>query len=111
MLSPNEFIEGLFSLLFVIANIINGIAIMLRYFKYKEKAFIYVGISLFGVGCPWWPSAISFLTNVVFNQPLPVQVYFFLGNAFAPILTFAWIIAVNVLLFDGKNRIFLIIFA
>ena len=110
MLNSNEFIEGLFSLLFVVANIILGTAIMLRYFKYKEKAFIFVGLSLFGVACPWWSSAISFLTNVFFNQPLPTLIYFFLGNAFAPILTFSWIIAVNILIFEGRNKIFVIVF-
>ena len=111
MLGPNEFIEGLFSLLYVIANIIIGILVILRYFKYKDKTFIFVGLTLLGAGCPWWPSSISFLTNVFFDLPLPDQIYFFLGNAFAPILTYAWIIALNILLFEGKNKILLIVYA
>ncbi|MFX1275281.1 MAG: hypothetical protein ACFFBP_18695 [Promethearchaeota archaeon] len=111
MLGPNEFIEGLFSLLYVIANMIIGILVILRYFKYKDKTFIFVGLTLLGAGCPWWPSSVSFLSNVILNQPLPDQIYFFLGNAFAPILTYAWIIALNILLFEGKNKILLVVYA
>lgn len=111
ILGPNEFIGGLLSLLYVIVSPLMGILVMSRYFKYKEKAFIFIGLSIGAIACPWWPSAVSFLSHVLFNQLISVQLYFFLGNAFAPIFTYIWLIGMNILLFDGKNKKFLAVYA
>ena len=111
MLNPEELIGGLFSLIYVVSNTITGTLILLRYFKYKEKTFIYAGVSSLGIACPWWPSSISFLSHVIFSYLIPDQLYFFLGNAFAPLMTFFWILAMNILLFEGKNKKFVFAYA
>lgn len=111
MLGPNEFIGGLFSLLYVITSTLMGILVMSRYLKYKEKAFLFIGLSILGIACPWWPSSVSFLSISLFSQPIPDQLYFFLGIAFAPIMTYSWIIGINILLYNGKNKLLLIIYA
>jgi len=108
---PEVFIGGLFSLLYVATSTIVGISIMTRYFKYKEKAFLFVGLSILGIACPWWPSTISFLTLSIFTQPIPDQLYLVLGIAFAPIMTYSWIIGLNILLYEGKNKLLLAIYA
>ena len=80
---------------------------MSRFFKYKEKAFIFIGLAIMGIACPWWPSSASFLSHVFLNQLIDIRFYFFLGNAIAPVFTYCWIIGMNILLFDGKNKIIL----
>ncbi|MFX1275283.1 MAG: hypothetical protein ACFFBP_18685 [Promethearchaeota archaeon] len=111
MLGPEEFIEGLFSLLYVFSTTSVGILLISRYFKYKEKSFIFIGLSVAGISCPWWPSSVSFLSHALFEYKIPDQVFFFIGNAFIPLFLFSWIIGMNILLFDGKNKIFVISYA
>ena len=108
---PEEFIGGLFSLLYVITSTIVGISIMLRYLKYKEKSFIFVGLAIGGIACPWWPSTISFLALSIANFAIPDQLYLILGIAAAPIMTYSWIIGLNILLYEGKNKLLLIVYA
>jgi len=107
---PEEFIGGLFSFFYVITSTIVGISVMSRYLKYKEKSFIFVGLAIGGIACPWWPSAVSFLALSIFHFAIPDQLYLFLGITFAPIITFSWIIGLNILLYDGKNKLLLIIY-
>ena len=108
---PEEFIGGLFSFLYVITSTIVGISIMLRYLKYKEKSFIIVGLAIGGIACPWWPSTISFLALSIADFAISDQVYLILGIAAAPIMTYSWIIGLNILLYEGKNKPLLIIYA
>ena len=106
-LEPEEFIGGLFSLLYVISSTLMGLLVLSRYFRYKQSEFIFIGLSIAGIACPWWPSSVSFLWILLFQRPISTPAYFIIGNAFAPVFTYCWIIAMNKLLFDGKNKVFL----
>ena len=110
-LNPTEFISGTFSVIFVVTSIVLGITMISRYSKYKDKAFIYIGLAAAGISCPWWPSSVSFISILLTQHPISEQWYYFIGNAFAPFFTYSWVVAMNLLLFDGKNKKLLIIYA
>ena len=67
-----DFLQGLFSLLFVIISLVLGFTILTKFFKYKSKLYILVGLSWIGVANPWFPDSISFLMNIIIEQSLPV---------------------------------------
>lgn len=98
-------------MLYTISSIITGILIISKYFKHKDKTLLLVGLAIIGISCPWWPSTISYLMILIFKEALPPQPYFLIGNAFVPVFTYCWILAINILLFGGKNKRFLTIYA
>ena len=101
-----DFLQGLFSLLFVIISLILGFTILTKYFKYKSKLYILVGLSWIGVANPWFPDSISFLMNLIIEQSLPVELYFIIGNAFIPLALLCWLIAyTNMISKKGKSVI------
>ena len=110
MLPPAEFINGLFSLLYVIFSAIVGVLIASKYSRYKDKTFLFIGIAAFGLATTHWPSSFSFLTNVLFDQPLPAEIFLFISSAFISIFIISWIFGISNLLFDEKNMKFLIFF-
>ncbi len=88
-----DYLQGSFSLIFVIISLIIGITILTKYFEHKNRLLILVGISWIGIANPWMPDSISFLMNLITGEPLPVELYFIIGNCFIPIALLTWLIA------------------
>ncbi|TXT61659.1 MAG: conserved membrane protein of unknown function [Promethearchaeota archaeon] len=105
-----EFINGLFSTIYVIFASIIGLYIATRYLKYKSKMFLYMGLTLIFLGCPWWPSSSSFILGLVTGEGLSFEMYVILGNATVPIFVMLLILSVTTLLFQQYQKIILLIF-
>lgn len=88
-----DYLQGSFSLIFVIISLIIGFTILVKYFEYKNRLLILVGISWLGISFPWIPDSVSFLMNLIVQYSLPVEWYFIIGNVFLPIALLAWLIA------------------
>jgi len=88
-----DYLQGSFSLIFVVISLIIGITIISKYFEFKNRLLILVGISWIGVGNPWMPDSISFLMNLFIGESLPVEWYFIIGNCFIPIALITWLLA------------------
>ena len=108
-----EIINGVFSLIIIVVYTILGLIIMSRYFKYKAKVLIYVGILWIGLAEPWYGSALSFLYTLITQKTLPLQIYILAANIGVPFFLFIWIVAVTYLidLYITKKKIVQIIFA
>ena len=96
-----DILQGSFSLIFVLISLYIGISILLKYFKYKSRLYILVGISWIGVANPWFPDSISFVMNILFHESLAIEWYFIIGNAFIPIALLTWLIAYT----DMRNKV------
>jgi len=104
-----DYLQGSFSLIFVIISVIIGITILSKYFKFKNRLYILVGISWIGIANPWMPDSISFLMNVFIQQSLPVELYFIIGNCFIPIALLTWLIAFTDMLYRKAQKKVIII--
>jgi hypothetical protein len=111
MVSQIEFVNGLFSTIYVIFAAVIGIYIASRYFKFKSQMFLYMGITWIFIGCPWWPSSSSFLIALVTGNGLSFEAYVILGNATVPIFVMFLIASVTSLMFEKYKKLILAIFA
>jgi len=84
-----DYLQGSFSLIFVLISLIIGFIILSKYPKYKSRLYILVGISWIGVANPWFPDSISFVMNIFLQQSLFIEWYFIIGNCFLPIALLA----------------------
>ncbi len=100
-----DFLQGLFSLLFVLISLILGFKILSKYFKYKSNLYILVGLSWIGVANPWFPDSISFIMNLVLQESLPVELYFIIGNAFIPLALLTWLIAYTNMISKKRQKL------
>ncbi|MFX1571368.1 MAG: hypothetical protein ACFFB0_01355 [Promethearchaeota archaeon] len=104
-----DYLQGSFSLIFVIISLIIGITILSKYFEYKNRLYILVGISWIGVANPWMPDSISFLMNLLVQESLPVGWYFIIGNCFIPIALLTWLTAFTDMLYKKAQKKILLI--
>ena len=104
-----DYLQGSFSLVFVIISIIIGLTILSKYSEFKNRLYILVGISWIGVANPWIPDSVSFLMNLIIQQSLPVELYFIIGNVFLPIALLTWLTAFTDMLYrDAQKKILII---
>jgi hypothetical protein len=103
-----ELLQGIFSLIFVILVIFVGISIIYRYFEYKKREFLLIGIGWIGLAGGWLPDAISFLMIVLMNNPLNKEAYFIIGVAFLPVFMIIWLTGIMDILTTEKKRIIMI---
>jgi len=107
-LTTLDFINGLFSLLVIIVGAIIGLSIASKYIKNKEKSYLYLGIALIGLYCPWWPSGISFLSVLITGQPISAVMYALLGHILIPLFMILWFLGLTEMIFQDKRKILLI---
>jgi len=91
-LNEIEILQGFLNLFYVLLVVILGSKIISKFFEYKRKELLTIGLSLiFGLGAPWFPGAISFVTYVLFDYTLEPFLYFFLNTIFITPGLVSWI--------------------
>ncbi|MFX1481435.1 MAG: hypothetical protein ACFFCI_25425 [Promethearchaeota archaeon] len=113
VLTPDEILNGVFSLAFVIISISIGITIISKYPKTKNRTVILVGFVWLGIVSSWYASSSSFLVALITGGDGYVSappIYFIIGAAPLPITAFIWMVAFTDLLYRDKKRIILLFF-
>ena len=105
-----SFINGLFSLMFVIINTIIGLRIAYTHHKVKRPIFLYMGFAWVGMGAPWWSSSVSFLFAVFTGSGLTFVVYVLIFLSFSPFIMIFFALALCELKYPDRKKIALIIF-
>jgi uncharacterized membrane protein (DUF485 family) len=98
-----DFLQGSFSLIFVIISIIIGLSILSKYQEFKSRIYIFVGLSWIGLANPWIPDSINFIMLLFSNESLRPSLYFIIGNVFLPFFFLCWLMAFSELLYKEKQ--------
>ncbi len=112
ILTPDQILNGVFSLIFVVISIFIGFTIISKYPKSKNRTVILVGLVWLGIVSSWYASSSSFLVALItggggFMSAPPC--YFIIGAAPLPITAFIWMVAFTDLLYRDKKKIILLI--
>ena len=105
-----DLLQGSFSLTYVVISYILGISILLKYFKFKTRDYIFVGIAWMGISNAWLGDALSFLMIIFMGSTLNPMIYFIVAYASIPFFILCWLIAFTDLLYPDEQKSFLSIF-
>jgi hypothetical protein len=102
-----DVLHGTFSLVYVIISFTIGLIILLKYFKFRNRLYILVGLTWGFLSLIWLPDSVSFLRSLFFPQSgqLSEEMYFIIGNAFIPIALISWIIAYTDMINKDKQKL------
>ena len=102
--------NGVFSIIFVSISILIGFTIISKYFQYKQKTYLLIGLTWIGMSAPWTPSSISLITYLLFGIVLPIEILLFIAIFFLPFVQLFWLTVVCVFKGIKKRKIILGIF-
>ena len=98
-ISELDILHGIFTTLFVIISLLVGIRILLKYFKYKRREYITVGLAWMGISTPWLGNSLSFLMYILIGYRLELFPYLFIENIFIPLALLCWIYSFSTLVY------------
>jgi len=93
ILSLDLMILGIVTVFYVIVITVQAIIFITKYPKFKNKTFLFVGISSFGLATAWAGVAMNFICIVFFNVTPSMELYFLVHGAYLPISNYAWVLA------------------
>jgi hypothetical protein len=105
-----DIMNGLVLILFCTLSIYLGIRISAKYFKYKQRQLLLVGLTWIFLVCPWYPASISFIMFLITGESLTAIPYFIIGNVFIPIAVVLWIIALTDFIYTSKQKLLVSLF-
>ena len=100
-----DVLHGSFSLVYVIISFSIGLIILLKYFKFKNRLYVLVGLTWIFLSLPWLPDSVSFVRSLFFGTQLSDEWYFIIGNVFIPIALISWIIAYTDMINKEKQKL------
>ncbi len=112
-LTPDEFVNGIFSLIFALISVVIGITIISKYPKSKNRTILLVGIVWLGIVSSWYASSSSFLVALITDGDGYMSAppyYFIIGVVPLPITAFIWMIAFTDFLYKKNQKTILLIF-
>jgi hypothetical protein len=109
ILEPLDYLNGTLSIIIVTTNIIVGVNIASKYFHYKQREFLLIGIFWMGIACPWYPSSISFLVALATGEGLGIHMYLIFGDVLIPALIVIWLAGITDLMYKDKQKLVLIL--
>lgn len=103
-LNTLQILQGSFTFAFVLISLILGLVIISKYFQYRRREYLLVGITWIFLVSPYWPDAISFLLIIFTGEKLPEPIYFFIANAFVAPIHITWIVVITDFIFKDKQK-------
>ncbi|TFG25875.1 MAG: hypothetical protein EU533_00460 [Promethearchaeota archaeon] len=105
-----DLVNGILILVLDGISIYVGIRLILKYFKFKQRELLLVGICWIFIVCPWYPAGISFVMYIFTNQNLTEIPYFTIGNVFIPVALLLWIIVLTEFLEIERKKLLIYLF-
>ncbi len=103
LLSFDLMLIGIFTIIFIVIQILVGIRIILKFFTYKKVLFIQIGIGWIGASTVWIGVAVDFISVLLFNTPTPIQVHLLIIGGVLPFTQLCWIAAITNLIEIKKS--------
>ena len=99
---------GLTGICWVVIGILVGLLLITKYFKYKDKMLLYVGINIALLTSPWWPSSISYIL-ALFGLYLEDVIYGFLLYGIITFDFLLWLYVFTGALYKEKQKMIMIL--
>ena len=109
-LTIDQFLSGLFCLLWIAFGCISGIVMLSKYKKVKEKTTITIFLTIVFLTSPWWGSFLQFISLLATQNRIPELLYVALGQIFLPISLIAWVYTITETTFPHLLKKMLIIY-
>jgi hypothetical protein len=103
-LTQLEILQGSTSLIYAITGTIIGAIIASKYFTFKRKELLGIGLSLILLTAPWYGGGISFLMIIFFDSILDDSMYFFINYGLIAFALLGWMWGISILLFEKSVK-------
>lgn len=102
--------NGITSLIVSIISFVIGIKLVIKYYRHKERALFFAGLTWLIMYEGWWGPSVSFLMLSLANQPLSIEIFFIISMSLIPLGITFWMIVFTDLTWQKYQKAITIIF-
>ncbi|MFX1339964.1 MAG: hypothetical protein ACFFDK_15235 [Promethearchaeota archaeon] len=110
-LTSLEILNGSMSLIMVIIDIIVGSMLISKYFNYKSRPLLFMGISLILLTEVWFTHGLALILILITGNGLSPEMFFICAYTLVPWATLAWMVVITDLIYKKKQKLILLIYA
>lgn len=110
-IQPFDILNSILQIIFIGTTVIIGIIIISKYFRYKKRVFIMVGLAWIGMVEPWMASVSNFFFTIITGNMFNVQIYLLIGMTFIPLSLFFWFVFITDLMYEKRQNLILFFIA
>lgn len=107
-LLPIDLFNGICSIATVLLYFLISLSVLHKYFKYRQKALLYMAIALFSLGFIWLGLSVSFIFYIVTETHLAFEIQVVIAYGF-PFAIFFWLLVFTELIYKKKQKLIIII--
>ena len=104
-LSQLEIISGFTGLVGIMFGFFLGFTMIGKYFKYKDRNLLLMGLVMILISEPWWPYAITLMLFFAGGESLPLQMYMIIGLSLSIIVLFLGMLVMSNLMWKDKVKL------
>lgn len=105
-----EYLQGLFSLIFVLITVAVGIIIISKYIKVKKWEFLLIGLAWIGMPSGYYPDGINFIMIILNGKMLSSLTYLLVATVFLIPVSYLWLFVISYLINLNRRKLVLILF-
>lgn len=107
-LLPIDLFNGICSIATVLLYFLISLSVLHKYFKYRQKALLYMAVALFFLGFIWLGLSVSFIFYIATETHLAFEIQVVIAYGFSFALFF-WLLVFTELIYKKKQKLIAII--
>ena len=109
VLEEIETVNGITATVFVFLSILVGVGIIIKYFRFKKRVFLFFGLTWILIVSPWYPIVVSYFSILITGVSLPLEQFLIIETTLVPIGIFVGIAAFTELKYEEKRKFLLLV--
>lgn len=107
-LLPIDLFNGICSIATVLLYFLISVSVLHKYFKFRQRALLYMGLALLFLSPIWLGVSVSFIFYMVIETSLAFEIQVFIAYGF-PFALFFWLLVFTELIYKKKQKLITII--
>lgn len=104
-----ELINVILQMVFALISTFVGLKLISKYFKYRQKTLILVGLVCIGMVEIRYATILSYLYSIITGKMFIVEIFLLIGVLFIPLAFYIWILAFTKFIYIEYNKVILIV--
>jgi len=109
-LTSLDILNGSLSIIQVIINLIVGIKLISKYFKYKSRPLFFMGLSMILLSEVWFTHGLALILVLTTGSGLSPQMFFIIAFMLVPLAMVCWMMVITELIYKEHQKVILSIY-
>ncbi len=99
-----DYYNGTLSIIQVTINLIIGFTMIYKYYEYKNKTLLYMGLTMILLTSVWFTHSLAFILVLTTGVGLSPEIFFIMAFPITAVTTILWMVVITGLIFKENQK-------